>query len=110
MKRWIHAAEDIDIQSGFFFTFKDKGIFLADNGQYLTDKIIRKFINAVCDIRSVGDKIRESALYDKATLADFRRRIDKAELEKKSWGYIIKGKNFSASYPQEDFEKDIIIL
>ena len=110
MKRWIHASDDSDIQNGFLFEQGDRAFFLVTDSKNLTEKVIRKFINAVCDLRNIGDKIREASLYDKATLNDFRRRIDKAQLERTPYGYKISGSSFTISYPEGDFEEEVTIF
>ena len=101
-------------RQGFYFTFRDRGIFLVSDNTNLTAKIIRKIINVVCDIQEVGDSIRRAALYNEATLKDFRRRIDKASLIYHDTGkvqyYTIKGNNFSCNYPVADFEREIIVV
>ena len=111
MKRLIYASETIESYNGFYFTAGRDGYFLKSEMTNLTDKIIRRFINAVCDRKGVGDKIRESALYDPATLKDFRRRIDKATLEHKvsdkaDW-YTLSGRGFTVNSPKEEFEKEM---
>lgn len=111
MKRWIHTAEDLtDSTPGFLFNFGNRDIFLRSNKSNLTSKIVRDFINIACDLRNVGDAIREKALYDEATLKDFRSRITKAELEQVSddW-YRISGRNFTFNFPKEDFDRDVIV-
>lgn len=115
MKRYIKSAEELDDEKvGFVFTAGNKEFFLESSATNITDKIARIFINAVCDLRGVGDGIRRSALYDPATLKDFKYRIDKAVLitHVRDWGtyYTISGKNFSQSFPEADFNKDVILL
>lgn len=100
---------------GFYMTFSNKGIFLEDEGTNITDKIARKFINWVCDYKDIGEGIRKKALYDNATLKDFKKRINKADLIKciteNGYNYYsIKGNNFTVNYPVDDFKKDIILL
>lgn len=114
MKRLILATEILDSKDGFLMEIGSKAIFLESDASYVTDKLIRKFINKVCDINRVGDSIRQSALYDKSALNDFRRRISKAHLEKKDSGkivyYTISGNGFTLNFPKEDFNKDVIII
>jgi len=114
MKRYVRSAEILESYSGFYFVAGNRGIFLKSNMSNITDRIVRQFINAVCDMRGVGDKIRESALYSEATLKDFKRRIDRAELIHNDTGKItywtIKGNNFQDNFPEEDFERDIIVI
>lgn len=47
MKRVIYAADELENYPGFYFTAGRDGYFLKDPGSNLTDRIIRKFINAV---------------------------------------------------------------
>lgn len=116
MKRYIRAySEVVDTQKGFLFEFKNHALFYVSDAQNITDKIARTFINKVCDIRGVGDSIRNSALYDAAALKDFKRRIDKAELieTRLSNGkkfYIIRGNGFSLNFPEDDFNREVIVL
>ena len=113
MKRWIHASGDL-VQDGFFFVLGNKGIFLRSNSKNLTKKILRDLINTVCDIKNVGDAIREAALYNDATLEDFRRRTVKATLQKVDTGkveyYSIRTPNSISNYPIEDFSRDIVVV
>ena len=113
MKRWIHAFEEVG-QDGFFFVIRNKGIFLRSNSKNLTKKILRDLINTVCDMNSVGDKIRESALYSEATLEDFRRRTQRAVLKKVDTGkveyYSIRTPNGTSNYPIEDFKDQISVV
>ena len=136
MKRWIHAASSYDennqlkevvngvihasenlekeIYNGFWFTYRNSGIFLKSDATNITDAVARKFINAVCDMKGVGDAIRKSALYNPDTLKDFKRRIDRATLEHKDTGKItywsIKGNSFTESWPEEDFEDAVTVI
>lgn len=114
MKKVIYASEILEAKDGFLFEFRNKAIFLESDQRNVTDRIARKMINAVCDLKQVGDKIRQAALYDKATLSDFKRRIDRAYLEKKDTGkiimYTISGNGFTMSFPEEDFESDVIVI
>ena len=114
MKKYIHCADTLEYYDGFYFTVGNHAFFLKSEATNLTEKIIRKFINAVCDLKGVGDAIREKALYDKATLADFRRRISKCTLEHVNTGKItywsVKGDGMISSFPEEDFKNEVIIL
>ena len=100
---------------GFYMTLGNKGLFYESDGTNITDKVARAFINRICDYKDVGDAIRKKALYDKPTLHDFKRRIDKAIIEEHTTDsgytyYSIKGNNFTACYPVPDFESDIIVF
>lgn len=112
----IHASEDPEkeIYNGFWFTYRNSGIFLKSDATNITDAVARKFINAVCDMKGVGDAIRQSALYSQDTLKDFKRRIDRATLEHKDTGKItywsIKGNGFAESWPEEDFEDAVTVI
>lgn len=114
MKRYIRASEVLQEKPGFYFTFGNKGIFLQSDAKNLTDHIVRKFINAVCDYKGASDAIRDTALYNQADLKEFRRRIDKATLSLIDTGkityYSIQGNNFTVNYPEEDFKEDIILI
>lgn len=111
MKRWIHTSTD-NVKSGFYMTIGNKGIFLESNKRNLTKKIVRDFINKVCDIKNVGDKIRQSALYDEATLKDFQRRITRANLEHRVTDkvsfYSLYGDGFTENFPEDEFERSVI--
>ena len=100
---------------GFYMTMGDKGLFYESDGTNITDKVARAFINAICDYKGIGDAIRKKSLYDKPTLIVFKRRIDKAIIEEHITDsgykyYSIKGNNFTANYPVNDFNKDIIVF
>lgn len=116
MKRYIKAySEVIDTKYGFVFEFKNYALFLESDSKNITDKIARSFINKVCDIRGVGDAIRKSALYDPTALKDFKHRIDRAELvttllSNGSKYYTIRGNQFSLNFPEEDFNREVIVL
>ena len=114
MKRLVYSTVDLESKNGFLFEQGTKAFFLESDVSYLTDKIVRKFINAICDLNGVGDAIRNSALYNEATLKDFKKRISKAVLTKKDTGkivyYTISGNGFSLNFPEEDFNRDVIIL
>ena len=113
MKRWIRCSEE-PIQTGFYFVAGNKGFFLESDASNITDNIARRFINAVCDFRNVGDKIRQSALYNADALKDFKRRITRATLEHIDTGKItywsIRGHGFTENFPEEDFANDIILI
>ena len=110
MKKYIRCSEDNGIREGFWFDFGNRAIFLQSNSVNITDNIARKFINAVCDVRNVGDKIRKSALYDEATLKDFKRRIYRATVEDKGSYMSAYGKNWTMNFPYEDWEREVIEL
>ena len=113
MKRWIHATTELEEQ-GFLLNVGNKDFFYRSNASNTTDKIVRIFINKVCDVKGVGDAIRQSALYNEATLKDFKRRIQKATLEhivtdKVSY-YKISGKGFSSSFPEDEFDQWVVVI
>ena len=108
MKRYIHSSEDNAIREGFWFDFGNKAIFLESDSVNVTDKLARKFINKVCDVRNVGDEIRQKALYDRATLKDFKRRIYKATVEDKGSYMSAYGKNWTMNFPYEDWYSEVI--
>ena len=114
MKRYIHADVNSEVSTGFLFNLGSKDFFWKSDATNVTDKIARVFINAVCDLKGVGDKIRQSALYNEATLKDFKRRIIRATLEHRDTGeityWVINEPNGSSSFPEDDFDKDVIIL
>ena len=116
MKRYIQSSYQPGyVKQGFLFTFGNRTLFLESDMKNLTDNIIRKIINKCCDIKGVGDSIRQSALYDPATLKDFRRRIDKCslivrQLDNGNMFYTIAGDNFSFNYPEEDFDEEVIVF
>lgn len=115
MKRYIRSDEEIyDSEPGFLFEFGNHAIFYKHSGSNLTDNIVRAIINKVCDYRNVSDTIRETALQDRPTLDDFRRRISKATLTKVDTGkviyYSIKGKYFTMNFPEEDFAREVIVF
>ena len=114
MKWYVRSSEELDIKQGFFFEFKNRAIFLVSDSANITDKIARKFINVVCDLRQVSDSIRNAALYDGATLKDFKKRIDRATLERINTGkivyYTIKGKGFTLCFPEDEFKETVIMI
>lgn len=109
MKRVVYAAEVLEHREGFLGSFSRFDMFIESPNTNLTDKVIRKFINEICDYRKVGDKIRQAALYDKPTLDDYRHRISRATLECRDTGrityYNISGDSFTLNDPEEDVEK-----
>ena len=114
MKRYIHSSELLECYPGFYFTVGNLAFFLKSDAHNLTDKLIRKFINALCDKKGVGDAIRQKSLYDKPTLEDFRRRISKCDLNHLDTGKVtywsITNSGMTASYPEEDFAKEVTVL
>lgn len=103
------------MKNGFYMTFGNKGLFYENSGVNITDKVARAFINAICDYKGIGVALRKKSLYDAPTLKDFKKRIDKATIEKRVCDsgfvfYSIKGNNFTANYPVEDFENEIIMF
>lgn len=105
----------MDTKVGFYMTMGNKGLFYESDGTNITDKVARAFINAICDYKEIGDAIRKKSLYDKPTLTEFKRRIDKAIIEERITDsgykfYSIKGNNFTAIYPVDEFKEDIIVF
>ena len=113
MKRYIRSTT-IETTGGFFLEAGNRAIFFKTEGTNITDKVVRKFINTVCDMKGVGDNIRQSVLYDKPTLADFRRRINRVVLEEVDnpgvHYFSIKGKNFTLNFPEDDFQREVIVV
>lgn len=101
-------------KQGFWFEIGRKGYFYEIDQHNITDKIVRKFINAVCDERGTGDSIRRKALYDKPTLEDFKRRIGRATLQYKDTDFVeyytVSGNGFTLNFPCEDFENEVILI
>ena len=116
MKRYICSSTALEFKEGFLFNAGNKDFFLESNSANITDKIARKFINALCDLRNVGDALRETSLYDPATLKDVKRRIEKATLEHKDtgkvtyWTITMCHGNCISNFPEEDFAKYVIVL
>lgn len=114
MKRYIYSSELIECYHGFYFTIGNLAFFLKSDAHNLTDKLIRKFINAFCDKQGVSDAIRQKSLYDKPTLEDFRRRISKCDLNHIDTGKItywsITGRGMIVNYPEEDFKREVIVF
>ena len=114
MKRYIHASFENTPVAGYVLNVGNKDYFYQSDAKIITDKVVRAFINKICDVRGVGDSIRQASLYSKPTLADFRRRISPAMLEQHVTNtvtyYTISGKNFSWSFPEADFENDVIVF
>ena len=112
MKRYIHSSTITD--NGFFLEIGKQAIFLRSSGSNITDKILRKFVNAICDIKGISDSTRQKALYDKPTLDDLRRRIVKASLEEIDnptvHYFSIKGKYFTLNFPEQEFEDEVIVI
>lgn len=113
MKRYIRS-NTIETTEGFFLEVGNRAIFFKTEGVNITDRVIRKFINTICDIKGVGNNIRQAALYDKPTLADFRRRITKAVLEEVNnpgfHYFSVKGKNFTLNFPEDDFQREVVVI
>lgn len=100
--------------NGFLFEFGNKAIFLESKNVNLTKKDIRRVINTVCDYRDIPKEQRGKFLYNEDCIKDFRRRINKAELEKRTTDngyqyYSIHGRYFTMNMPLEDFERDVIV-
>lgn len=114
MKRYIKSSEVIFQDDGFQFVLGNKLYFYTTTSHNITDKIVRKFINAVCDQKQVGDSIRQAALYSKPTLDDFRRRITRASLSQIDTGevmyYSIQGPGSIQNFPEQDFNRDVVLL
>lgn len=116
MKRYVRAEAEIAyMKSGFVMETGRFALFYESDAAYLTDKIVRQFIKKVAEIRGASDAIRDAALYNEAALKDFRRRIDKASLTKKQLGngknfYTIAGNEFSLNFPEEDFNREVIVF
>lgn len=112
MKRYIKASEE-QFVSGFFFEFGNKGIFLCSDKVNLTDNIVKQIIHIICDIKKVSEERRYQYIYDRDTLNDFRRRIEKAELithkDASHPYYTIKGKNFTLNMPEDEFRSCITV-
>ena len=104
----IMSSTELEQVSGFYSSVGNKGIFIADDNAKVTDRVARKMINAICDLKGVGDKIRQAALYDKPTLADVKYRTSKANLSHVDTGkttyWSVSGKGFTINNPEEDVD------
>lgn len=116
MKRYIRSDYEItDEKRGFVLEFRRNALFYESDMQNITDKIVRQFIKKVAEINNVSDAIRDAALYDQAALKDFKRKIDKATLVEKDLSngkkfYTISGNGFSMNFPEDDFNKEVIVF
>lgn len=95
------------IANGFLLTAGNKDYFLISENKNITDKIAKKFINKICALKKITNK--EIYLSNADLLKDFKYRIDNATLENKETYYLITGKNFSISIPDNDMD-DLIIF
>lgn len=103
------------MKNGFVFNVGQKMIFIETSAKNKTDKLAYQIIDIIWEIRPFlsADTI-ERAKKDKPTLADIKRRTDRATLEKRVLQngiifYTIKGKNFTCSMPEKDFTNDVIM-
>ena len=101
---------------GYYFTHGNKGIFIRSDAQKKTDKIARAIIDAVAKNNpKIAPETIERAKTDRATLDDFKKRTDAATLEERTTAngykyFNISGKNFTVSYPPEDFKNEITVV
>ena len=92
---------------GFIFTWGDKMLFLESARKNINDEVARQVIFAVCNIRNTPAELMVNAMKDRNCLQDFKRRIDRARMEKVTTDggyqyYKIEGKNFCGGYPLEE--------
>ena len=100
---------------GFLMTVGNKDYFLEADTTKRTDKICQAFIERIATDKGKCRELIDRAKADKATLEDFRRRIDAATLTKRTTdtGFVyfnIAGKDFSASYPTDEFCNTVVVF
>lgn len=103
------------IMQGFLMNVGNRDYFLEANTTRRTDKVCQAFIERIGADKGKCRDLIERAKTDAATLEDFRRRIDAATLTKRATdtGYEyfnIAGKNFSASFPPEEFMESVVVF
>lgn len=105
----------MDIMNGFLMTVGNKDYFLEASTTKRTDKVCSAFIERIGTDRNKSRDLIEHAKADKATLDDFRRRINVAVLDKRETEsgkpfFIIRGNEFSYCYPMDDFMNDVVVF
>ena len=96
-------------------TVGNKDYFLEANTTKRTDRICQAFIERIATDKNKSRELIDRAKADKATLDDFRRRIDAATLTKRTTEtgfeyYNIAGKEFFINYPTEEFCDSVVVF
>jgi hypothetical protein len=111
----VPTIEPLKEYNGYLFNLGTYDYFMLTDAKRKTDTIAKAFINAVCDNKKIIQETRERALNDKATLNDFKKRIEPATLTiKESQNGIkwlnISGKGFNINNPLDELEKHFYFI
>ena len=100
---------------GFLMEAGTKAFFLETTATKRTAGVIKKLIDEIGKAYNRPAEVIEAAKNDPATLADFKRRTNRATLEgittENEYKYFrFVGDNFNIAYPPEDFFKTVTVF
>lgn len=98
------------MESGFTLVFKDKELFYKTDCTRKTKAVIFAFIDQIAKLKNIHPDVIQRAKDDKATIEDFRKRIQHATIEDHTIYRTITGENFTANYPEDIFNNTVIIF
>lgn len=98
------------MQTGFSLIVKDKELFYKTTSTRKTKNVVYAFIDQLAKLNNIHPDVIARAKRDKPTIEDFKKRIHRAAIEKHTSYYTVTGENFSAAYPEEDFNNTVIIF
>ena len=111
----VPTIEPLKEYSGYLFNLGVYDYFMLTDAKRKTDTIAKAFVNAVCDNKKIIQETRERALNDKATLNDFKKRIESATLTIKEGQNGVKwlnisGQGFNINNPLDEIEKHFYFI
>ena len=99
---------------GYYLTVGNKGYFYKSDAAKRTAAVVNAFIDILAARRNLDPETVEKIKKDKATTDHIRRDITPAQIIKKDLEtitfYSITGPNFTANFPEADFNNDIILF
>ena len=100
--------------NGFYMAIGTKGYFYKTETKKRTAGIVNAFIDKLAIKKGLDPAAVDKIKNDKKTTDQIKRYITEAALHEKELSsfkyYIIQGKNFSESFPEADFNRDIIVF
>ena len=103
------------MKKGFLCTIGRREFFLISEQTKRTQAAVNAMLKGIATFRGFSPEKISACMNDKSVYKDIQYKMSPAVLEKRTTesGYIyynISGRDFSCSYPVDDFKNDVVII
>ena len=100
---------------GYYMTVGNKGFFIRTDAEKRTKHIVQCMIQQIAIYRNLCQDWIDRLMQDKQTIDQIRQNMSPAIIKTVTTDngykyYSIVGEYFTCNFPEEDFDKDIIVF